>query len=83
MARIKNECIAKLIALLFYHLAAVIASEEIQPKREFDFEYRLPDNLVPIVYDLKLTFASNSDEIIGQVRKGFSALTNDKAADVS
>lgn len=48
-----------------------MALEEIVPKREFDYEYRLPDVLRPVIYDLKFTFASNSDEIIGQVQLTF------------
>ena len=62
----RTETFARCIALLIYHLA-YITSEEVHSKREFNHEYRLPDNLIPVVYDLKLTFASNSDEIIGQV----------------
>lgn len=47
-----------LILLLPVHLAQ-------QP--EFDYEYRLPTHITPLIYDLKLTLSSYREEVIGQV----------------
>jgi hypothetical protein len=34
---------------------------------DYDYEYRLPKSLTPLIYDLKLTLSSYSDEVQGRV----------------
>lgn len=48
-----------LLILLFTGCAAQHAN--------YDYEYRLPKSLTPIIYDLKLKFSSFSQEVSGQV----------------
>lgn len=77
MPRVIMRDMVNAIVVLVYCIHR-IASDEILPKQEFDYEYRLPDVLTPVIYDLKFTFASNSDEIIGQVLRDFRSKNNSR-----
>lgn len=59
MARGNNIELLILLLVLIKYCAAQLPS--------YDYEYRLPKTLTPIIYDLKLKLSSFSDEVEGKV----------------